>query len=31
MILIIADLNWEILRNTLRDDSKLFHSLTQKG
>ena len=24
-------MNWEILANALRDDSKLFHSLTQKG
>ena len=31
MILIIAVLNWEIPGNALRDDSKLFHSLTQKG
>ena len=31
MILIIAVLNWKILGNALRDDSKLFHSLTQKG
>ena len=30
MILIIAVLNWEILGNALRDDSKLFHFLTQK-
>ena len=31
MILIIAVLNWEIRGNALRDASKLFHSLTQKG
>ena len=28
--LINAVLNWEILGNALTDDSKLFHSLTQK-